>query len=97
MEDYSSYDLQKIKQVLSRFSNNQFKENSIAFLETLGYKSQKDISFRYGRFAFGVVGGYSLSYGHEDYAERPYTEQKLPNDNHLRRIPVSALCSTYGT
>lgn len=45
MEDYSFCDLQKIKQVLSRFSNNQFKENSIAFLETLGYKSQKDISF----------------------------------------------------
>jgi len=45
MEDYPSQELLKIKQVLSRFSSNQFKENSIALLETLGYKSRKDISF----------------------------------------------------
>lgn len=45
MEEYSSFDLQKIKQALLNFNQDNFKENSIKFFEALGYKSSKDISF----------------------------------------------------
>lgn len=45
MEEYLSFDLQKIKQALLNFNQDNFKENSINFFEALGYKSSKDISF----------------------------------------------------
>lgn len=45
MKENPSYDIQKIKQSLLNFKNDNFKENALSFFETLGYKSSKDISF----------------------------------------------------
>lgn len=45
MEEYSSNDIQTIKQALLNFNQDNFKVNSIKFFEALGYKSSKDISF----------------------------------------------------